>query len=160
MTLRTVIVAAVAALLASTAAAPAHAHGVGWTREDSAATFALRFVYSSGEAMAFAAVSVSMPDGTVFQKGRADREGRFAFVPNGPGEWRVHADDGTGHALDTPITVEEKISTPSATPSGTVHTTAWISTSRPVAVILGLSLIANLFGGLMLWRRVVFRPRS
>lgn len=148
--LRVTALIMVAALAAAAINSPAFGHGVGWVREGNDGVVALRFVYSDGEPMMFADVTVTDPAGKVFQKARADREGRFAFVPSTNGEWRAKADDGTGHALEALVTVESGAKAPAA--GDPVHTAAVVALPRSIAMLLGLSLIANLFGGLFLWR--------
>ena len=145
---RNLVAILAAALAAAATISPAFGHGVGWAREGNDRVVTLRFVYSDGEPMMFADVTVIDPAGEVFQKAHADREGRFAFVPSKNGEWRAKADDGTGHALEVQVAVADGAKAPA---DGPVHTAAVVTASRPFAVLLGLSLIANLFGGLFLW---------
>lgn len=45
--------------------------------------------------------------GTTYQRGETDQEGRFAFVPNLPGEWQAVVDDGFGHRAVARVTVAE-----------------------------------------------------
>ncbi len=44
---------------------------------------------------------------TVFQSGKTDPSGKFAFIPHKAGEWRVLVDDGTGHKGEAVITLED-----------------------------------------------------
>jgi nickel transport protein len=69
----------------------ADAHTVaGRTLDGKAAITEFRF--AGGEPMAYAQVKVFAPDATEpFQVGHADGAGRFAFVPDRAGEWRVEA---------------------------------------------------------------------
>jgi nickel transport protein len=52
-------------------------------------------------------VLVYAPGGgdTEFQNGRTDARGRFAFLPDRPGVWRVKVDAGMGHGFDIEIEV-------------------------------------------------------
>lgn len=94
------------ALLLLTAAPVAMPHGAGYEHEPDAPAEVLRFRYAAGGTMDGAQVRVSRPDdGGLFQVGRTDPAGRFAFVPDQPGEWTVTADDGQGHQLQARITV-------------------------------------------------------
>lgn len=92
---------ALAAALLSLAAGAALAHGAGWRVLPDAPAAVVAFSYAGAGPMAFAEVTVTAPDGRVFQKGRADREGRFAFAPppdaDPEGEWVLSAQDGDGH---------------------------------------------------------------
>jgi nickel transport protein len=53
------------------------------------------FIYAPGEA------------DTVFQSGKTDPSGKFAFIPDKAGEWRVLVDDGTGHKGEAGIMLED-----------------------------------------------------
>lgn len=44
---------------------------------------------------------------TVFQSGKTDPNGNFAFIPDKAGEWRVVVDDGTGHKNEAVIMLED-----------------------------------------------------
>ena len=62
--------------------------------------------YAGGEVMSFAKVTVSAPNSDKpFQTGRTDRNGKFAFVPDVPGTWRLVADDEMGHRLTMAVEV-------------------------------------------------------
>lgn len=62
--------------------------------------------YVGGEVMSFAKVTVTAPGSDKpFQTGRADRNGKFAFVPDTPGTWQVVADDEMGHRLTLAVEV-------------------------------------------------------
>jgi hypothetical protein len=50
-----------------------------------------------------------------FQTGKTDAEGKFAFIPSKAGEWRVVADDGTGHKTEKVISLGEDFFTPEKT---------------------------------------------
>lgn len=89
-------------------AADAAAHGVGGREAGVGAARAVCFAYSSGEPMAFAKAVVYAPNATTeFQNARADGQGCFAFVPTGPGDWRVAASDHEGHRAEIIVVVAE-----------------------------------------------------
>ncbi|MBL6946237.1 MAG: hypothetical protein ISR47_06350 [Rhodospirillales bacterium] len=144
-----ILVVAVVVLAAATGT-PAQAHGTGWARENVDGAVGLRFAYTDGARMPFAKVTIIGPDGLVFQQARADREGRFFFMPTKAGDWLVRADDGTGHAVSAKIV--HGGSGPTASWDGSAITKALAAVFRPVGIILGLSLMANLVGGLAWWR--------
>lgn len=103
---RPILGMAMGLLAASPAALP---HGAGFEREAEAPTEVLHFRYAAGRAMDGAEVRVTRPDdGPLFQVGRTDRRGRFAFVPDAPGEWLVEADDGQGHQLQARVAVGQE----------------------------------------------------
>lgn len=121
-----------AALAAAVAASPAGAHGVG-SRSLGVGAQAVELYYASGEAMAYAAVRLFAPSDpeTPFIDGRADRLGRFAFLPSEPGAWVVEAADGDGHKLR--MTVQAgKAGAPGASPGGMLplwRVALWLSLS-------------------------------
>jgi nickel transport protein len=104
----------------------------------------LPFMYSTGEAMLFATVKVyppSTPEATV-QESMTDRDGYFSFVPFEDGPWRLTVEDGMGHKGEIVVTVagfttETATAARNATPAGKLP--------APFAVVLGLSLILNVF---------------
>lgn len=83
----------------------AMAHGAAYQPVDEEAV-AIQFSYILGEPMTGAEVQVLPPDSEApHQVARADREGRFAFVPNRPGDWTLIADDGAGHRVQARVAV-------------------------------------------------------
>ncbi|WP_428564918.1 MAG: carboxypeptidase regulatory-like domain-containing protein [Solidesulfovibrio sp. DCME] len=151
---------AVAALAAAMVGHPivACAHGVGSREMDPGAARAMEFLYADGEPMAFAQVQVTAPGGSVHQSARTDARGRFAFVPDGPGQWSVAASDGQGHRAVAAVAVAAQgpaLDTGPATDSGSAPATGPGAAPEgrsatgvgpgPVQVALGLSLLANLF---------------
>lgn len=69
----------------------------------------VKAVFSDGTPMAFAPVTVYAPDRAdeLWQKGATDRQGQFLFLPDRPGVWRIHINDGLGHAVDREISVDD-----------------------------------------------------
>ncbi len=77
------------------------AHGIESMIENSAEkTITVNFHYSDGSPASYTKVKVYAPiDDTVeFQNGRTDKNGRFSFVPDATGLWRISQSDGLGHA--------------------------------------------------------------
>jgi uncharacterized GH25 family protein len=105
----------------------------------------VRFGYTDGESMLFAKVKVyapSAPDATV-QESMTDRDGYFSFVPFENGDWRLTAEDGMGHRGEIVIAVADEMVSESA---GAVRNTVSSNKlSTPIAIVLGLSLILNVF---------------
>ncbi|MFV0347141.1 MAG: hypothetical protein ACK5JO_01045 [Halodesulfovibrio sp.] len=144
-------------------ASPALGHGVSYGMAESKA-LTVFFAYSGNEPMSYVPVLVFGPQSTPdleFQNGRTDAQGKFAFVPDRPGEWRVEASDGTGHKGVMAVTVTEAMLTSGDTTSGEAasgdgaYSAAQSAGTPPMAerTILGLSLLANLLLGALLLRR-------
>ncbi len=125
---------------------PLYGHGV--SGEVTPGGLAVSWRYSSGEAMSFAKVTVISPtDGKTFQVGNADRNGRFCFHPDAPGEWQVTADDGQGHRLTLTVSVS-----PEQLQGWQVQTPAPATASRLERALTGVSLIFGLAGVLFYWQ--------
>lgn len=125
-------------------------HGTGYRMLTEEETVQAEFYYSGGEPMAYAEILVFGPDDDAveFQNGRTDRMGRFAFLPDRPGEWRMIVKDGRGHAVRATVAVSDE--QPGETPAGTQAPERSAPGVREI--LLGLSLIANLFLGLRVFR--------
>jgi len=118
------------------------AHGAGYRVLDGASPLALELSYSSGDPMAYAQVTVRGPldDEVEFQNGRTDRNGRFAFVPDEAGQWKVVVEDGLGHRVSALCPVEASGSERGPAPSPARKSPP---ASKGLAALLGVSLIAN-----------------
>lgn len=104
---------------------------------------AVRLGYSVGEPVAAADVSVYAPgDDAVYQAGRTDIAGYFAFVPDRPGDWRLEARDGRGHVVEMTVTVGGGAVSPSTT---AVESTGHHHDGLPswVGWLLALSVLVN-----------------
>jgi nickel transport protein len=126
-----------------------------------AGAVAVRASYADGEALAYSSYEVWSPtDPKIpWQKGRTDREGWLAFVASTPGAWRVRVVGADGHGLDTLVEVAAPgpAAGPAATPTASPATAAG-GLGAALRPLLGVLLIAALFGGLLLaYRRR--RPR-
>ncbi|OAZ07951.1 hypothetical protein TH4_19300 [Thalassospira tepidiphila MCCC 1A03514] len=149
--------------------APAHAHGAGWQIEDSADTKTYGFRYTDGSPMAFAEVVVTTKDGKVWQKARTDRIGQFSLGLGGtspqdaPSELHIKVADGMGHVVQLTYQPTDTANA-TVTPGGEQTAAASSATAiqgtpalfdLPIwaSILFGCSILANLFGGLMLWQR-------
>jgi nickel transport protein len=107
--------------------------------------------FPDGESLAYVQAEVFSPaDGQVpYWKGRTDRNGWLAFVPDVPGRWRVRIVDSTGHGLDTEVEVTSLAPVgPSAPPgAGASGLSSLAVVLRPV---VGVALIGVLFAFLYL----------
>ncbi len=127
---------------------PVHAHGVKG-RVD-AGGVVVSAEYDSGEPMSYARVKILAPAAKLtFQSGRADRNGRFCFFPDMPGEWKVVVDDEMGHRLEVPVTVNEANELKTDQQAGR---SADSSLSKYERALMGISIIFG-FSGLFFWRR-------
>jgi nickel transport protein len=117
-------------------------HGTGYRLLENTADVALEFRYSSGEPMAYAEVLIWHPEDTKieYQNGRTDRLGRFAFLPNAPGNWKVVVKDGMGHQVTAICPVD------TASPAGPSPESRATGAPPPrvPGALLGLSLLANM----------------
>jgi len=109
--------------------------------------------FPDGESLAYVQAEVFSPaDGKIpYWKGRTDRNGWLAFVPDVPGQWRVRIVDSTGHGLDTMVEVAPP-GTLGAVPGGAAGAgpSAIASLGFVLRPVLGVALIAAIFGILYL----------
>ena len=109
--------------------------------------------FPDGESLAYVQAEVFSPaDGKIpYWKGRTDRNGWLAFVPDVPGQWRVRIVDSTGHGLDTTVEVAPPGTLGSA-PGGAAGAgpSGMASLGLVLRPVLGVALIAAIFGFLYL----------
>ena len=112
---------------------------------------AVKAYFADGEVLAYTEYQVFSPtDAKIpYQKGRTDRGGYLAFVPDNPGKWRVKISDTTGHGLD--LEVDASDATPSGRNVGTVA--AWAFVAQP---LIGVVAVAAIFAALI----VIYRRKS
>jgi nickel transport protein len=102
-------------------------------------------VLGNAAAEVFSPADPSIP----FWKGRTDRNGWVAFVPDAPGRWRVRVVDPTGHGVVATVDVPA----PGATgpgPASPPPASTGASLARP---LVGVALVAAIFGLLYAWGR-------
>jgi nickel transport protein len=107
---------------------------------------AVKAYFADGEVLAYTAYEVYSPaDAKIpYQKGRTDRSGWLAFVPDAPGKWRVKVIDDTGHGLDIQVDAEAQ---------GAAHSPAGEAPSGLAFVLrplVGLAAIGAVFAALYL----------
>ncbi|MEI6223862.1 MAG: hypothetical protein WCS72_03855, partial [Deltaproteobacteria bacterium] len=139
---------ALLALALLCATAPAAAHEVLHEVQRGRAV-AVRAWFPDGESLAYVQAEVFSPaDPKIpYWKGRTDRKGWLAFVPDVPGNWRVRIVDATGHGLETHVEVGapgREADVDGKSPPGACPLALAL---RPVA---GVALIAAIFGFLYL----------
>jgi nickel transport protein len=148
-----------------------YAHGVevyDLTGDSERAVGIVCFKYSTGEPMMYAKVKLYPPSrpGVESLQSVTDRNGLFCFIPDEAGEWRVDAEDGMGHKgtiiigvpealADVPLDISPDLSTGAASQMGAASKTSktgregavFGNIPRPLGIVLGLSLILNIFSG-------------
>ena len=106
--------------------------------------------YDSGEAMSYAKVKISAPGAKItFQSGRTDRNGRFSFFPDTPGDWKVVVDDEMGHLLELNVPVDETLVFHDKQQRGEA---GQASLSRYQKALIGISIIFGISGIFFWWR--------
>ncbi len=110
---------------------------------------AVRAYFADGEVLAYTQYEVYSPaDPKIpYQKGRTDRSGYVAFVPDAAGKWRVKVIDNTGHGLD--VEVEAGPGSPAAAPSGGGPS----STAFALRPVIGIAVILAVFAALAAFYR-------
>ena len=141
---------ALATLILAVRIPAAHAHEVLHTVERGKA-IAVKAFFADGEVLAYTEYQVFSPaDPRIpHQKGRTDRSGYLAFVPDAPGPWRVKVADTTGHGLDLVVDVDApgaNLPGSGRSPARGSDVASWAFAVRP---ILGVVLIAALFAVLV-----------
>ena len=116
-----------------------YAHGVGF-RESKFRATALEFFYSTGEEMSYCEARVFSPNDAKFaaQTGRTDEQGRLAFIPDVPGEWRVIVRDNEGHQCEARVNVSETLSASVHEESGD---DLWFRALLGVSIIFNIAMI-------------------
>ena len=131
--------------LALVAAGTLRAHDLVVRTEVTDSAVIVRAAYDGGDPASNADVSIYRPDepDALFQQGRSDRNGAFAFVPDAPGDWRVEVDDGFGHRLEHTVATGAGVGKPSVEPAAGPR---WRDALTGVSLLIGAT-------GLLLWRR-------
>jgi nickel transport protein len=142
---RTALLAAIAVV----APAAARGHEVLHEIERSHAV-AVRAYFADGEALAYTQYEVYSPaDPQIpYQKGRTDRSGWLAFVPDVAGKWRVKVSDTSGHGLELEVDAVAPAAATTGPADAAPATAAFVL--RP---LVGLAAIAVVFGALLAFHR-------
>jgi len=147
------MVGALALLVAGRAVAHEVLHSVERGR-----AIAIKAFYPDGEPLAYVEYQVFSPlDAKIpYQKGRTDRSGYVAFVPDRPGQWHVRVSEASGHGLDLDVPVEGDGQTQKTEAPSSAGVASWAFVLRP---LLGVLVIGGLFAGLLaLYRKRGSRP--
>jgi nickel transport protein len=125
-----------------------HAHGV--KGKVASGGIVVSAEYDTGEPMSYAGAKISAPGAKlIFQSGRTDRNGRFCFFPDMPGDWKVVVDDEMGHRLEVPVSVNEAMKFKIDEQTGK---SAGSSLSKYYKALMGICIIFGICGVLFLWR--------
>ena len=135
--------------LLSLVASQAQAHALYAAHTWQGAVALVQFAYAGGEQPTYAKVEVYSPaDSKVeFQNGRTDAQGRFAFMPDAPGQWRVIMADNMGHRVEHAVDVSADPTAQQADVKNAGDAAASPGVggfSIPLRILLGLSLLANM----------------
>ena len=123
------------------------AHGVTGTVDSGGVVVTAR--YHTGEALSYAKVRIAAPGTDVpFQSGRTDRNGRFCFFPDVPGDWTVTVDDEMGHGLEVKVPVDEALMLQEGRERGEEAGGLW----RYEKAITGIALILGASGIFFWWK--------
>ena len=145
--------------LLSLVASQAQAHALYAAHTWQGAVALVQFAYAGGEQPTYAKVEVYSPaDSKVeFQNGRTDAQGRFAFMPDAPGQWRIIMADNMGHRVEHSVDVSADPTAQQAAGQNAGNAAAAApgvgGFSMPLRVLLGLSIIANIALAAALLRR-------
>jgi nickel transport protein len=138
--------------------APVSAHGTDYRILSDAPAVSAEFFYADGEPMRYAEILIFAPenDTVEYQNGRTDQNGRFAFVPNAPGSWKIRVNDGMGHAVNTSVAFKgpEPQAAPDAAAAAEIADHGHHAHDMPLwsRAGFGLSVLINIFLGLYLWK--------
>ena len=137
--------------LLSLVASQAQAHALYAAHTWQGAVALVQFAYAGGEQPTYAKVEVYSPaDSKVeFQNGRTDAQGRFAFMPDAPGQWRIIMADNMGHRVEHAVEVSadptaQQAAAQNADNAASGPTPGVGGFSIPLRILLGLSLLANM----------------
>ena len=122
-----------------------YAHGVGY-RQSELRAVTLEFFYSTGEKMSYREARVFSPGDDKFaaQTGRTDEHGRFAFIPDAAGEWRVIVRDEEGHQCNASMTITEDFFTNTEQTANTQNASLPQGWDLFMRALLGVSIIFNI----------------
>jgi len=154
MRLRLTVIAA--ALVAVFGAASLSGHGLEIEVRMTPPAVVVRAAYADAESAAYAAVKIYGPGETraEYQIGNADASGRFAFIPDRAGDWRLVVDDELGHRRERTIPVDEDFlkaaarmsEDPAAPPAGGGRIPSGSQPPLAVRALVGVALILGAAG--------------
>ena len=147
----------------------ASGHGTDYRLISNDAVVAAEFFYSDNTPMQYSEILIYSPDNkkVEYQNGRTDQNGRFAFLAEIPGDWRINVNDGMGHAVQATVTVkpaksesETAVKMPGNRKNEVSKKNPPLFGDTPMAlkIVSGLSILLNIFLGLYVWKRKPVDP--
>jgi len=114
------------------------AHGVDY--EIIQGGIGIKALYDDGQPLSFSECKIYSPGNTesAYQQGLTDKYGRFLFVPDTSGIWKIEVDDGMGHGLIQTISVTQDLTLAKGLEQKHLN--------RYQEVIIGISIIFGLTG--------------
>jgi nickel transport protein len=111
----------------------------------------LKASYSSSQPLVDASVFIYSPNepDNEWQKGRTDKTGHFAFLPDVQGEWTVVIDDQKGHKKTTTIVFTPDLPEKSETTEESfnkAHEPAGKGLNTSHKIVIGLALLIGITG--------------
>jgi nickel transport protein len=108
-------------------------------RQDQTQATRVTLSYADGSPFAYESYALYPTDADLpTQLGRTDALGRFLFIADGSGEWRIKAFSENGHGIDTRFQV---------LPADTqVQATGGCQLNRMLALLAGLGAVFGIFG--------------
>ena len=107
-------------------------------------------LYDTGEGMCYAKVNVMAPEVQLpFQSGRTDKNGRFSFSPDIPGDWKVVVDDEMGHRLEMKVPVDKSLA---VSPTHQTETVGRHSQCKYQRAFMGICIIFGVLGLVFWWK--------
>jgi len=121
------------------------AHGVDY--EVIQGGLGIKAEYDDGQPLAFCDVRIFSPKDakTAYQQGLTDGYGRFLFVPDTSGNWKVEVDDGMGHGLIETIPISAEMTLTKGLEKK--HLNRYQEIIIGVSIIFGLTGIGFYFAG-------------
>jgi nickel transport protein len=108
--------------------------------------------YDDGVPMSYASVEVfNLKESLPFQTGRTDRNGRFLFLPDNPGDWRVVVNDDMGHRIVLKTRIDKNINL-NKNQDQTDKTEYAGFLSRHEKIFIGIAIIFGMFGFFFWWK--------
>ena len=142
-------------LVGWTLSVSAQAHGIVLKARPSGQAWIIEAAYDSGDPLALAEIKIFPPNTpSPYQAGQTDLKGKFAFVPDGPGPWKIVVDDKNGHRLEKTLQISPAFAPPAkslpADPAG--------PPGRWDRLVMGICLIIGAMGLALWWKaRVITR---
>ncbi|WP_051132462.1 hypothetical protein [Thermodesulfatator atlanticus] len=100
--------------------------------------------YDDGEPASYVKVVIRASGSKFsFQRGRTDRNGRFAFLPDVPGLWEIVVSDNMGHRTELKLNIENIAN---ETQSSMSKPQTGFIVPREVAAFIGVLIILGIFG--------------